>query len=134
MKLISKITAGTLLGFGLAVTLAMMTNLAADNTTAEDRSGAIAAFAFFGLPPAALGGWMFWNGHRKYHQERSDRLRNTFFKVLKASDGNITPLQFSMESGLDGAEAKVYLDERAKEFNANFNVTPEGNLIYYFEL
>jgi hypothetical protein len=28
----------------------------------------------------------------------------------------------------------LYLDERAKEFNAAFNVTEEGNFSYYFNL
>ncbi|NJR66280.1 MAG: hypothetical protein HC772_14665 [Leptolyngbyaceae cyanobacterium CRU_2_3] len=134
MKLISKITAGVLLGFGLVITLLAVVDLAQEDPESDDRSGAIAAFLIFGAPPAVLGSWMFWNGHRKYHRELSDRLRQTFFAVLKQSNGHITPIQFSMESGLDGTTAKAYLDARAKEFNANFNVTPDGNIVYYFEL
>jgi hypothetical protein len=134
MNLISKIVAGTLLGFGLFVSVGMTIELTDSQSSAEDRKGAIAAFLIFGLPPATLGGWMLWNGHRKSHRAERDRLRSTFFKLLQENEGHITPIRFAMASGLEGGAAKVYLDERAKEFNALFNVTEEGNLVYYFEL
>lgn len=39
-----------------------------------------------------------------------------------------------METELDGDAAKAYLDTRAKEFNAAYNVTEEGSFSYYFNL
>jgi len=39
-----------------------------------------------------------------------------------------------MVTGLTGEMAKTYLDERAREFSANFDVDDEGNLFYCFNL
>jgi hypothetical protein len=39
-----------------------------------------------------------------------------------------------METGLDGQTAKAYLDSRAKEFNAAYNVIEEGSFSYYFNV
>ncbi len=132
MKLITKLTAGVLLGIGVPIVLWAVTDIA--NPKATDKEGAVAALCFFGVPPSALGGWLILGGRRKSEQEEHDRLQASFFKLLKQGDGRITPLGFAMETGLTGALAKAYLDERANEFTANFDVDDEGNMFYRFSL
>lgn len=132
MKFITKITAGVLLGIGLPIVLLAATDIA--NPKATNKEGAIAALCLFGLAPSALGGWLVLGGRRRSEQEEHDRLQTTFFKLLKQGNGRITALSFAMETGLTGALAKAYLDERASEFSANFDVDDEGNMFYRFNL
>lgn len=132
MRLITKIAAGVLLGIGMPIVLWAVTDIA--NPKATDKEGAVAALCFFGVPPSALGGWLILGGRRRSEQQEHDRLQATFFKLLKQGDGRITPLSFAMETGLTGEMSKAYLDERAKEFSANFDVDDEGNMFYRFNL
>lgn len=132
MKLITKLLAGVLLGIGVPIVLLSAIDLANPKSTGKE--GTIAILCVFGLPPSALGGWLVLGGRRRREQETSDRLQSVFFKLLKQGDGRITPLGFAMEAGLTGELAKAYLDERAKEFSANFDVDEEGNMFYRFNL
>jgi ribosomal protein L7/L12 len=134
MKLSSKIFAGILLGFGLPISM-MGTIQALDAKAApSDREGAVAALVLFGLPPTALGSWLIWSGMRTTRTQERDRLRQAFFRLLEENSGTLTVIRFSMETGLEGQEAKAYLDERAREFNALYNITEEGNFSYQFNL
>lgn len=134
MRLITQIGAGTLLAFGVFVLGMGTTDLLNPNTPAQDREESLAAVLLFGIPSTAAGSWMFWHGYRKRRLQERDRLRTIFFNLLQENNGQITALRFSMETGLDGKVAKVYLDDRAREFNANYDVTEEGNITYHFEL
>ena len=132
MKLITKLAAGVLLGIGVPIALWAVADIA--NPRATDKEGAVAALCFFGIPPSALGGWLVLGGRRRSEQEEHDRLQASFFNLLKQGNGRITALGFAMETGLTGAMAKTYLDERAKEFGANFDVDDDGNMFYRFNL
>lgn len=99
----------------------------------EQREEAIACLVF-GVPLAAWGGWIVLGLRQDKQQQERDRLNAAFSKLLTQSDGRITTLAFSMETGLSGEMAKVYLDERAKEFDANFDVDDEGNVNYRFHV
>jgi large subunit ribosomal protein L7/L12 len=39
-----------------------------------------------------------------------------------------------MEAQLSGEQARDYLDERAKEFNATFEPLDDGGIVYQFHL
>ena len=132
MKLITKLMAGVLLGIGVPIVLWAVADIA--NPKATDKEGAVAALCLFGISPTALGGWLVLGGRRRNEQEEHNRLQTTFFTLLKQGNGRITPLGFAMETGLTGAMAKTYLDERAREFGANFDVDDDGNMFYRFNL
>ncbi|MBW4471088.1 MAG: ribosomal protein L7/L12 [Stenomitos rutilans HA7619-LM2] len=132
MKLITKLAAGVLLGIGVPIVLLAVAELANPKTT--DKGDITAALCLFGIPPSALGSWLVLSGRRRSAREEHDRLQSIFFKLLKQGDGRITPLSFAMETGLTGELAKAYLDERAREFSANFDVDDEGNMFHRFNL
>lgn len=69
---------------------------------------------------------------RQAEEETSDRLRSSFFRLVQEGNGNITVMRFAMDTKLSGEAAKQYLDEKAEEFNANFNVSDDGGVAYYF--
>ncbi|NET01784.1 MAG: hypothetical protein F6K61_14665 [Sphaerospermopsis sp. SIO1G1] len=102
----------------------------------------------FGIPTALLGGWLvlgmckqkrqsakalMQEEQRNLHLQEQERL-SQFYQLLQANDGKITLLGFAMQSQLPAAEAKQFLDQKAKEFNANFQVNEEGSISYHFDV
>ena len=94
----------------------------------------LAGCLIIGIPLTAWGGWIAWSLSRENQGKEGDRLRSTFFQVAKENDGCVSVMQFSMAANLDGDEAKEFLDERAKEFSANFDVDEHGGIFYRFPI
>lgn len=164
MKLSTKIAAGTLTGFGLLLSgisawllissatapapqapaivdgvvysggkqICYSNQVCSQESVVIDR-GLLFILLMLGLPFIPIGVAVL---RQEYiaDQKQHNHLRTVFFYLLQADNGHVTPIRFAMESGLDGKLAQAYLDERAKEFNATYNVTPEGNITYYFDL
>ncbi|MBC7825792.1 MAG: ribosomal protein L7/L12 [Candidatus Parcubacteria bacterium] len=133
MRRVNTIVAGMLLGIGLPISLVCVLDLIQGNLNDSVQSDMITALIFLGLLPLAIGSWLAFNNTRQSKKSERDRLQRVFFNLLRDGDGNINVLRFSMEANISGAEAKIYLDERAKEFNAAFNVSEEGRVFYYFD-
>jgi hypothetical protein len=134
MKLITRVTAGILLFFGVPISLIAIIGMLNPSASPKDREDLGAALVVLGLPPTALGSWLILQERRRIRQQQHDRLQSTFFKLIQENHGQITALRFAMETGLSGEAAKTYLDERAKEFNADYKVSEEGSISYYFDL
>lgn len=141
MKLLQKISAGILITWSLVISAAMIAVVADSNASEEDKQGGAAALVIFGLPPGALGGFMVWNLMRSSRKEReeleakeSDRLQSIFYLLLKKHHGELNPLLFAMETKLSPGNAKQYLDQKAKEFEANFDVDSHGDITYKFNV
>ena len=133
MKLVSKVVAGTFVGIGFLGSLGLAEELLNSQTSPEDRQEAVPAL-FVTAVMTATGSWMFWRGQRQYQQQQEHQLRELFFKTLEENNGRINAIRFAMLSGLDGKAAKAYLDDRAREFNAAYDITEAGTIAYYFEL
>lgn len=132
MKLIKKLSAGFLITLGsMCLIAAATTPFDSQISPEEQRSDAIACL-LFGLPLNGAGGWMAWQLHQQGQKEKRDRLQSIFYGLLKQSKGHITLLQFAMEAKLSGTEARQFLDEQAREFNANFEVNDQGEIFYFF--
>ena len=54
------------------------------------------------------------------------------FKILTKYSGQITPSEFSVETGLDFNESRKKLDDMYKNGVCKIHVTESGILIYYF--
>ncbi|MBW4614180.1 MAG: hypothetical protein KME21_13075 [Desmonostoc vinosum HA7617-LM4] len=100
-----------------------------------------AGFLMFGVPSTILGGWLTLGLYRQSRQEKkliqqqlSDRIQSTFYQMLLENDGRITVLNFAIQSQLPAATARQYLDDKAKEFHANFQVNEEGAVSYHFDI
>lgn len=92
-----------------------------------------------GVPSALLGGLLALGVYRESQQEKkiiaqqaSDRLQSTFFRLIEANNGYITVLQLAMAGQLTATAAKQYLNEKAQDFDATFDVSNEGTISYYF--
>jgi|GEM_PF-559609 len=86
----------------------------------------------YGVPSLLLGGWLAWELYRQGKQEGRDRLHAVFYRLLKEGNGQLTVLQFALETQLPAPAAKQYLQEKAKEFDATFHVSDEGGISYHF--
>ncbi|MEH2197511.1 hypothetical protein [Nostoc sp.] len=112
----------------------------APNATYEDDNAAVGGL-IFGVPTLTLGTWLALGLYRQSRQEKkalnqqvSDRLQSIFYEMLEENHGRVTVLGFAMHSQLPATHARQYLDEKAKEFNANFKVNEEGAVSYHFDV
>ncbi|MEH2263474.1 hypothetical protein [Nostoc sp.] len=112
----------------------------APNATYEDDNAAVGGL-IFGVPTLTLGTWLALGLYRQSRQEKkalnqqvSDRLQSIFYEMLEENHGRVTVLGFAMQSQLPATHARQYLDEKAKEFNANFKVNEEGAVSYHFDV
>ncbi|MBW4465780.1 MAG: hypothetical protein KME07_10135 [Pegethrix bostrychoides GSE-TBD4-15B] len=119
---------------GLLISSVAVSKLQHPATPAQDREELRASLLFVGPPLLGLGGWLIYFERRQAQQQQQMSLQDSFFQLLKKNRGYINVIQFSIASGLDGKLAKAYLDKRALEFNADYDVSEVGNITYYFEL
>jgi hypothetical protein len=81
-----------------------------------------------GVIPMAGGGVLL----SRLRPSQNVYLRSIFFQMLESGQMEMTVLQFAMQARIDGVEAKAYLDDRAREYEATFNVGAEGQVLYCF--
>lgn len=140
MKLIEKIAAGLLLSWGffcLLITVSALPTVLDKDVTTQNKTEATDSLVggiAFGLPPLGLGSWLVWRLYQQRHKETRERLQSTFFRLIEQDNGRITVLRFAKETHLSGEQAKQFLDERAKEFNATFDTDERGGISYFFNL
>jgi hypothetical protein len=103
--------------------------------------GTIQNGIIFGVPTLTLGGWLALSLYRQNRHEKkvlkqqaSENLQSLFYQMIQQNKGRITVLGFAMQSELPAARAKQFLDDRAKEFNANFKVSEDGGVSYHFDV
>jgi hypothetical protein len=83
---------------------------------------------FFGIAPAALGGWLF---HLSSRLERQ-AIRERFFQMVQANRGRLSLLDFAAATRLEPAIARRHLNLWAKELDATFEVNDGGDIYYIF--
>ncbi|MEG3862824.1 hypothetical protein [Microcoleus sp. herbarium12] len=91
-------------------------------------------------------GTMFWAiattagiawAYKLYQQQQKHKqasLDLVFYRLIKENQGRVTALDLAMNAKLPGSKVQEYLDERALEFAADFQVTEEGGILYYFQI
>ena len=161
MKTAGKLATGWLLTLGFMFMTLSVSAMIEKNTMLQPISPGIEEFAgdyvnqdavyvldntaldglIFGVPTSVLGIWMALGLYRQSRQEKkamrleaSDRLQSVFYRLIQENHGRVTVLSFAMQSQLPAATAKKYLDEQAKQFNANFKVNEDGAVSYHFDV
>lgn len=84
--------------------------------------------ALSGIAGAALSAHAF----RIYKKHKVKKDNIDIFEILTKYSGQITPTEFSQESGLDQDESKHRLDDMYKNGICRLHVTESGVLIYHF--
>jgi hypothetical protein len=134
MKSMTKTLAVGLLAFGLLMTIPTTAEVVGIKAPPSQRSDSAVALLFLGIAPMALGSWLLVDGKRRQQRFQSGHLDDLFYLLLRQNGGTITTLGWAMQSGLNGAAAKAFLDDRAREFNANYQVTAQGDVVYVFDV
>ncbi|MEP0899950.1 hypothetical protein [Nodosilinea sp. FACHB-13] len=137
MRLLQKVLAGVCLSLGLFIVLALTAEILNPTNDAEDRADSVAALLVVGLPPTALGAWLIWNlrqQHERSLETLADQQEQRFLQLLQDHKGDLTVLQFATATQLSLEESKVYLDEKAQQLNASFDVLDNGAVVYRFPL
>ena len=65
-------------------------------------------------------------------ESEQKHLQLVFLELIEQNAGRITVLQLAKNAEISTQLAKQYLDEKAKELNASFEVNEEGNVLYHF--
>ncbi len=76
--------------------------------------------------------WTF-RRYRAQQKHQQDCLNTLFYKLIQQNQGHITALDLAINSQLSGKVVQEFLDERAKEFGAELEITEQGGLLYYFQ-
>lgn len=83
------------------------------------------------LVPALILWWL-WQRYRKVQTRQQKHLHTTFYHLLRDHQGRMTLLDFAMTAEIPAIAAQSYLNSRAKEFSARFEVTEQGDVVYVF--
>lgn len=141
IKIIKKTVAGFLLLFGVPIILLVGVEALSPTTEAEDREGALAALFLFGLPPTLAGCYLLWSvaqqnklEKQRREQEINEHLQSVFFRLVNHEKGRISLLSFSQAASVSGEVAQKFLEEKAQEFDAHFDVRESGTITYHFKV
>jgi hypothetical protein len=134
VRLFKRIASGILLTFGGIFLIAAIAIPFDQDEELDNKIEPLIGCLLLGIPPTVWGGWLAWNLHRETRAKEGDRLQSIFFQLTKETDGCMSVMQFSMAANLAGDKAKAFLDERAKEFSANFEVDEQGGIFYRFPI
>lgn len=128
MARLNKLIPGLLLAVGIPLSLFAVTSLL--NPQQKDKTGSLVLMVI-ALPATAAGGWLAL-GKSKEGGNKGDRLKSIFFQLLMEDNGRISVMQFAKATQISKEEARQYLEEKAKEFNATAKSDDRGGVSYYF--
>jgi len=131
MSFIIQLIGGFLIFTGAPLLVAGSVHFAQSISDDSQRVGAIGALALLSVW-SGTGFLLIRAGKRSERRKVEKKLLATFFSLLRQNQGRITPLAFAAESGLNGAEARKFLDARSQEFNGSFDVDLDGGVVYRF--
>jgi len=139
MKLVKKFLAVCFLLFGIPLSAAMLWEIINPKTAYKDKQDAVAALTILTVPSTIVGGWLSWSLVQQNKKEKTllleseqKRLQFVFLELVESNSGTITVLQMVKNADISTQNAKEYLDDKAKELNASFEVNENGNILYRF--
>ena len=73
-----------------------------------------------------------WRRYQRQQQQQVGNLDEVFYRLIKENQGRVTALDLAINAKSSGEKVREYLDAKAKEFGADFEVTEQGGIIYCF--
>jgi hypothetical protein len=140
MKLLTKFAAGSMLSLGFIFLMVSATAVPSlqneDNNSLQvhEAKETVLGGIALGVPLVSGGGWLIWGLRRQNRKLLSQHLQSTFYHLVEQNQGCISVLNFAKEANITGTEARQYLDSKALEFNASFDLGKEGGIYYYFHI
>ena len=84
------------------------------------------------LTVGGCGSWRMWKYYQQRQQNQLATLDEVFYRLIRENQGRITALDLAMHTQQSGTKVQEYLDQRATEFAAQYEITDVGGMIYYF--
>lgn len=75
--------------------------------------------------------WLF-RCYQKQQKYQQDCLDFTFYQLIRENQGYVTAIDLAMKSKLPGKVVQEFLEQQAKAFAAELEITKQGGLLYYF--
>ena len=74
----------------------------------------------------AIGAWKIWTFYQQRKQSQQAYLKDLFYQLIQENQGYITALDLAMKANISARAAGKYLERRAREFAAEFEVNQQG--------
>lgn len=84
------------------------------------------------LGTMAIGAWTIWTFYQQRKQSQQEYLKGLFYQLIQENHGYITALDLAMKANISAQAAGRYLEQRAEEFAAEFEVNQQGGVLYLF--
>ncbi len=104
------------------------------NPSPKDRNAALGGL-ILGVPSTAIGLLLVRQRQQVAAQRERDRQRQAelaFLHMVQARNGRVSAMEYAIAHQLTLPEAKAFLDRKAVELNAEFEVTEDGSTFYRF--
>ncbi|MEM7580880.1 MAG: hypothetical protein AAF316_13740 [Cyanobacteria bacterium P01_A01_bin.80] len=150
MKVPEKFAAGWLLTLGLMFFMLPISSVMEKNLMERESKTPLIESAYnnsallgiaFGIPTSFLGIWLTASLYLQERKEKlvliqkmNQQLQSNFYRMLEENAGCMSVLNFAMRSQISTDMAREYLDGKAKELNADFKVSEQGTVFYYFNI
>lgn len=79
-----------------------------------------------------VASWRLWKRYQKKQQDKQTHLNEVFYQLVRENEGWITALDLAMNAQVSAEDVREFLDQKATEFSAQFEVTEQGGILYYF--
>lgn len=125
---VGKLAGGFLLFSGGSVSLALLVGIVASQASGVGLAILASLLVLFGLSPALLGAFFLHTALRADRQV----IQEQFWQLVRIKQGRLSLLDFTVAARLEPAIARRYLDQWAREFDADFEVNDRGDVYYVF--
>ena len=131
---ISQLAIALLLTVGITSTVLATRRLTEPDLPNTERQEVYAALLLLGIAPLSGAIGLQRSLHHRHQQAQAHYLQRVFYTCLQQGHGQVTVLQFAMQAHLSALEATTYLSDRAREFDATFDVDEAGGITYCFNM
>jgi hypothetical protein len=113
-----------------------------DNDTPKDEvPETIVGCLFISAVTFASGGGLLRSSQGQQKQAKAkeleveqERLRGILYQLIADKQGGFTLVQFAIAADIPPKAAQDFLNQQATAFNANFNVSEQGAVVYQFPI
>jgi hypothetical protein len=141
MRTLRKIIAGAFLSLGFMFLLVSVVAIFNPDHDPEESVYTFMGGLMLGIPLTAIGGYMV-IGLRHDHRRTlaatkasiEKDLEWVLLQMVEENDGKVAAIQFALIADLTYDRAKEFLDQKAIQLDADFDVDEKGRIYYSFPL
>lgn len=132
MRSLKRLALGGLLAWSFLCGAAAVNVLLEPNVTPESRRGILVASVVLGSLGLVGSGVMARSLRDERDRQTQQQFQQAFELQLRHGDGQIALTPFSLAAQVSAAEARAFLDDQIRQFDGEFAVTEQGEVVYSF--